>query len=165
MTKDLFNSMMNFFKSSKGTIISDERILSYWAVLEDYPDRHTKRVTFNCEKKYDYFPAISQIVREFEICEEEEVREGSYVKKVEAPRHVNRDIKWLRQMRALLSCKGNQNKNHLELYTDEQIKKIVEKEGGNKDLLNTLVDGFEVSATTGEVDEKQKGGMICQEQK
>ena len=157
--------MMNFFKNSKGILITDERILSYWEVLKGYPDKYAKRVTFNCEKKYDFFPAISQIVREFEFCEDEGLRDDNCVKKIEAPRHVSRDIKWLRQTRALLSCKGNQNKNHLKLYTDEQIKKIVEKEGGNKYILNTLVDGFEVSATTGEVDEKQKGGMICQEQK
>ena len=165
MTKDLFNSMMNFFKSSKGTLITDERILSYWAVLKDYPDEHTKRVTFNCVKKHDFFPTISQVVREFEVCQEEEVRNGSYVKKIEAPRHVKRDRKWIRQTRVLLSCKGNQNKNHFKLYTDGEIEKITKDEGGDKRLLKFQEDGFAVDMITGEVNGKQGGEIICQEQK
>jgi len=165
VNKNLFNSMMNFFKSSKGTLITDERILTYWMVLKDYPDKHTRRVTFNCVKKYDYFPTISQIVREFEICEEEEIRKGNYVKKIDAPRHVSRDIKWIRQTRILLSCKGNKNINHFKLYTEKELEQIVEKEEGDKKLLKIEVDGFKISATTGEVSEKQKGEITCQEQR
>lgn len=165
MTKGKFNGMMNFFKNSKGILITDERVLSYWEVLKDYPDKYVEMVTFNCEKKYDYFPATSQIVKEFEFCADEEFGVTRYVKKIEGPRHVKRDLQWIRQTLILLSCKGDQNKYHLELYTDKELKQIVEKNGGDKRLLKTLVDGFEVSVTTGEVNEKQKGEVTCQEQK
>ncbi len=165
MTKKSFNNMMNFFKNSKGILITDERILNYWEVLRDYPDKYVERVTFNCEKKYDFFPKISQIVREFEFCASEEFEISKYVKKIEGPRHVKRDLKWIRQTLILLSCEGDQCKYHLRLYTDEELEQIVEKNGGDKRLLKTLVDGFEVSVTTGEVNEKQKGEKTCPEKK
>lgn len=165
MTKKTFNSMMNFFKNSKGILIADERVLSYWEVLRDYPDKYAERVTFGCEKKYDFFPAISQIVKEFEFCADEDFEVGKYVKKIEGPKHVKRDLQWIRQTLILLSCKGDQCKYHLKLYTNEELEQIVEKNGGDKRLLKTLVDGFEVNVTTGEVDKKQKGEIICQDQR
>lgn len=164
MTKKTFNSMMNFLKNSKGTLITDERILTYWQVLSEYPNEYVKRVTFNCVKKNDYFPTISQIVREFESCQEEEMREGSYVKKIEGPRHVNRDRRWIRQTRILLSCEGNQNKNHFKLYSDEELEGIVEEGGGDKKLLKVPKEEPLINRETGEVIEKQEGEVICQEQ-
>lgn len=163
MTKKVFNSMMNFLKNSKGTIISDERVLTYWQVLNEYPDEYVKRASFNCVKKHDFFPTISQIVREFEACDEEKMREGSYVKKIEAPRHVSRDRKWIRQARVFLSCKKEQNLNYNRLYTGEELKSVVENGKGDKKLLsdreNEVVG---IDTVTGEVKEKQEGEIICQ---
>jgi hypothetical protein len=143
--------MMNFLKNSKGTIITDERVLTYWQVLKEYPDEYVKGATFNCVKKHDYFPTISQIVREFEACDEEAARQGSYVKKIEAPRNVRKDLVWIRQTLVLLSCKGNQNKNHLKLYSDEELEDIVDKEEGNKKLLREMNSKPVINKETGEV--------------
>jgi len=166
VTKSVFNSMMNFLKNSKGTLISDERVLTYWQVLNEYPDEDVKRASFNCVKKYDFFPTISQIVREFENCQEDEMRKGSYVKKIEAPRHVNRDTKWIRQARILLSCKRGQNVDHSRLYTKEELKIIVEKGGGDKKLLFKQDDNeVEIDTVTGEIIQEQEGERICQEQR
>ena len=163
MTKSVFNNMMNFFKNSKGILISDERVLSYWEVLKSYPDKYVKRVTFNCEKKHDFFPTISQIVREFGSCEDEELMDNSHVKKIKAPRHVRRDLKWIRQTLVLLSCEGNQAENHFKLYSNEELRDIVEKYRGDKRLLKIAVEGPDIDEGTGEVYEKQEGEIICQD--
>ena len=165
MTKKSFNTMMSFFKNSKGILITDERILSYWEVLKEYPDKYVRRVTLNCEKKHDFFPTISQIVREFESCEDEEYRDNSRVKKIEAPRHVRKDLQWIRQTLVLLSCENNQNQHHFKLYTEEELEQIVDRERGDKRLLKMEVDEFEIDTTTGEVNKKKEGEIICQGQK
>jgi len=164
VTKNTFNSMMNFLKNSKGTLISDARVLTYWQVLNEYSNMYVKKATFNCVKKYDFFPTISQIVREFENCEEDERRKGSYIKKIGAPRNMDSGSKWARQARIFLSCKKNQNLNYNRLYTKEELKIIVEKGGGDKKLLFKQDDNeVEIDTVTGEIIEEQEGEIICQE--